>query len=240
MHTLKTLAFAAAMVIAAPAMAQSETRGTLLSINAQGVSEAAPDMATITVGVLASGRTAHEAQAENSRQMQALIGALHEQGIEDRDVQTASISVSPQFARRDNRRAITGYLASNSIRVRVRDLAATGRILDVVAAAGGDMANGIVLSFQDPDAQLDAARQDAIADATRRAHLYAQALGMRVQRVIAVSEPGASEQLMLTATLTTDALLNELPQAMVALPSPPIAPGEIVTRVSVNVTFELR
>lgn len=236
MHTLRAMAFAAAAVFAAPAMAQSETRGTLLSINAQGVSEAAPDMATITVGVLVSGRTAREAQAENSRQMQALIGALREQSLDDRDIQTASISVRPQFARRDNRRAISGYQASNSVRVRVRDLAATGRILDVVAAAGGDTASGVTLSFQDPAAQFDIARANAVAEARRRADLYARAFGLRVHRLIAVSEPGA-EQLALTATLTTDQLLNELPQI---IPATPISPGEIETRVSVNATFELR
>jgi len=246
MQALKVLAFVAEIGCAAPAMAQSEARGALLSVYAEGVSEAAPDMATITVGVLTSGRTAGAAQADNSQQMQRLSDSLRALGVADRDIQTASLTVSPQLTRRDNRRAITGYQAANSVRVRIRDLAASGRILDAVVAAGGDIANGMTLSFQNPAAQRDAARRNAIAEARHRAELYAEGLSMRVYRVIAISEPGAnaSEQLMLTATLTTDQLLQDLPQIAPSgsqtPPPPPIAPGEIETRANVSVTFELR
>lgn len=239
MHMLRTLAFAAAIAVAAPAMAQTETRATLLSVNAQGVVEAPPDMATITVGVVATGRTALAAQAENNRRMQALTDALRAEGLADRDIQTAYLSVSPQYARRDSQRAIAGYQASNSVRLRVRNLDNTGRILDAVVAAGGNTLNGLAFSFQDPDAQRDGARRNAVAEARRRADLYAEALGVRVHRVVSISEPGAgiSEQLVLTATLTTDSLLNDLPQVM---PAAPIAPGEIETHANVSVMFELR
>jgi uncharacterized protein YggE len=123
----------------------------------------------------------------------------------------------------------------------VRAIETTGRVLEAIVATGGNRVQRIVLSHQDPLAQLDIARRNAVAEARRRAELYASALGSRVVRVIEVSEPGAvrvgAEQLELTATLTTDDLLNDLPQI---IPEVPIVPGEVTTRVSVSVSFELR
>lgn len=234
MRILKVAAFIVLMGMAAPAAAQ-EQRGTVLNINAEGVSESRPDMATVSVGVVTTGRTVQAALEENSRRMTSLIETLRREGVADRDIQTASVSVHPQR----QQRVVANHRATNSVRVRVREVEATGRVVQAIVAAGGNTVEGVSLSHQDPDAQFDHARQAAIAEARRRADLYAEALGLRVVRAIEVTEEGAarpvSEQLELTATLTTDSLLNELPQVLV-----PIVPGEITTRSRVSVSFELR
>ncbi len=176
---------------------------------------------------------------ENHRRTTALVETLRREGVAERDLQTAYVSVSTQYANRTGRpTAITGYEATNSVRARIRNLDNMGQVIDQAVAAGGNVVNGISLSLQAPDVQRDSARRDAISKARARATLYAQALGMTVQRIVSVSEPGAggAEQLELTGTMTTDNLLNELPQAI----SAPILPGEIETRTTVNVTFELR
>jgi uncharacterized protein YggE len=224
------------VALAPPALAQ-EARGTVLNVNAEGLSEARPDLATITVGVMATGRPAQAALEDTSQRMTSLLETLRREGLAERDIQTASVTVGQQR----RQRVVTNYQANNSVRVRVRAIETTGRVLDAIVAAGGNRVERIVLSHQDPLAQLDAARRDAVAEARRRAEIYAAALGLRVVRVIEVSEPGAArvgaEQLELTATLTTDSLLDELPQI---IPSVPIVPGEITTRVSMSVSFELR
>jgi len=236
MQILKVAAFAVFAALASPAFAQ-ETRGTVLNVHAEGISEARPDLATITVGVVTTGRTAQAALEENSQRMAVLLETLRNEGLAERDIQTASVSVGQE---RRSRNA-AAYQASNSVRVRVRAIETTGRVLEAIVATGGNRVERIMLSHQDPLAQLDVARQNAVAEARRRAEIYAQALGLRVVRVIEVTEPGAarvgSEQLVLTATLTTDSLMNELPQVM---PDVPIVPGEISTRVSASVSFELR
>ena len=236
MQWFKVAAFAVFVGVAGPAMAQ-ETRGAVLNVNAEGISEARPDLATITVGVVTQGRTAPAALEENSARMARLLETLRREGVAERDIQTDSVSVSQQR----RQRVITAYQAANSVRVRVRAIETTGRVLEAIVATGGNRVERILLSHQDGLAQLDLARQSAIAEARRRAEIYAGALGLRVARVIEVSEPGAArvgaEQLELTATLTTDLLLNELPQI---LPAVPIVPGEVTTRVSVSVSFELR
>ncbi len=236
MQIFKVAAFAVFAAFASPAFAQ-EGRGTVLNVNAEGISEARPDLATISVGVITQGRTAQTALEENSQRMTRLLETLRHEGLAERDIQTDSVNVGQQR----RQRVITGYQATNSVRVRVRAIEATGQVLEAIVATGGNRVQRIVLSHQDPLAQLDIARRSAVAEARRRAELYASALGSRVVRVIEVSEPGAvrvgAEQLELTATLTTDSLLDELPQI---LPAVPIVPGEVTTRVSVSVSFELR
>ncbi|MEZ5960007.1 MAG: SIMPL domain-containing protein [Hyphomonadaceae bacterium] len=225
--------FAIFIALTSPVFAQ-ETRGSIININAEGISEASPDMATIRLGVTTTGRTAPLALEQNSQRVTSLMEALRAAGIAERDIQTSALSLHP--SRRE--RVVFGYRAVNAVTVRVRDVQATGRIVDAVVAAGGNTIERISFSFQDPAAQADVARRNALLEARRRADLYAQTLGLRVVRMIEMSEPGAVrsnvEQLELTATLTTDSLLDELPQII------PIAPGEVTTRASVSVSFEIR
>ncbi len=205
--------------------------GTLLSVSAEGQSDARPDMATINLGVTTEGQTAAAALAENARRMTALTQALRRAGVAERDIQTSNVSVYPQQQYVEGQQPrITGYQANNSVTAKVRNIDNTGRVIDAAVAAGGNTVNGVSFSHAEPDAQLDIARRDAIAEARRRAELYASALGMRVHRIVAVSEGGGYSPpvpMMVERMAAQDA-------------STPISPGVVETRVSVNVTFELR
>ncbi|WP_135211341.1 SIMPL domain-containing protein [Vitreimonas flagellata] len=214
--------------------AESAQHGTLLSVSAEGTSEARPDLATLNVGVTTEGQTAQAALQENSRRMAALTQALRRAGVAERDIQTSNVSVYPQQQYREGEPPlITGYQANNTVTAKVRNIENTGRVIDAAVAAGGNNINGVSFSHANPEAQLDIARRDAIAEARRRAELYASALNMRVVRVVAVSEGGGYSPPMPFA-------MSARMDASPAAPPPPIAPGEIETRVSVNVTFELR
>ena len=232
------VAAAFAVMMSAPIAAAQEPQvpvpaiqGTLLSVNAEGMVEGRPDMATVNLGVTTQGDTAQAALQENARRMQALTQALRRAGIAERDIQTSNVSVHPQQQYRENEPPlITGYQASNSVTAKVRNIDNTGRVIDAAVRAGGNTVNGVYFSYQDPDAQMDAARRDAIAEARQRAELYAGALNMRVVRIVAVQESGAFSPPMPMAV--------RMEAAQDA--STPIAPGQIETRVNVNVTFELR
>lgn len=233
-------AMMAAMAIATPAAAQQQPtaphmhqiEGALLSVSAEGRVESAPDMATISLGVVTEGRTAAEAMAENARRMTGLTQALRRAGVAERDIQTTNVSVNPQYAYVENQPPrVTGYQANNQVTARVRNLSNVGRVIDAAVAAGGNTVNGISFSHADPDAQLNAARREAAQEARARADLYAQAFGMRVHRIVAISEGGGYTPPMpmpMMARMEADAVAT------------PVAPGEISTSVSVNVTFELR
>ncbi len=235
-------AAAAATVLAAmattPAAAQQaehavhHIEGTVLQVAAEGRVESAPDMATISLGVMTEGQTAAAAMAENARRMNALTQALRRAGVAERDIQTSNLSVNPQYVYAENQPPrVTGYQANNQVTVRVRNLDNTGRVIDAAVAAGGNTVNGISFSHADPEAQLDAARRAAAQNARRRADLYAQAFGMRVHRVIAISESGGYAPPMPMPVMAR----MELSDA-----ATPVAPGEITTNVSVSVTYELR
>lgn len=238
MKMLLAAAIAAMLAFAAtPVSAQVEppaaVQGTMLSVNAEGMVSGRPDMATINLGVQTEGQTAQAALQENARRMASLTQALRRAGVAERDIQTSNVSVWPQQQHRNNEPPlITGYQANNSVTARVRNIDNTGRVIDAAVAAGGNTVNGVSFSYQDPDMQLDAARREAIAEARRRAELYANALGMRVVRVIAVQEAGAYAP---PVPMPMAARMEGMDAANTA-----ISPGEIETRVTVNVTFELR
>lgn len=240
--TKAAFVFAAFAGFATPMNAAAQTpppppleapRGTLLQINADGSSEARPDLATINLGVTTEGQTAQAALQENARRMTALTQALRRAGVAERDIQTSNVSVHPQQQYREGQEPlITGYQANNTVNARVRNVNNLGRVIDAAVAAGGNTIHGVSFSHAEPEAQLDAARRDAIAEARRRADLYANALNMRVVRIVAVSEGGGYSppipmSMMAARNMAQDA-------------STPISPGEIETRASVSVTFELQ
>ncbi|MBC7769218.1 MAG: SIMPL domain-containing protein [Phycisphaerales bacterium] len=234
-------AFAVMATFAAPQLAAAQeegqahahgVQGTLLSVSADGSSEARPDMATINLGVTTDGQTAQAALQENARRMTSLTQALRRAGIAERDIQTSNVSVNPQQQYRENEPPlITGYQANNTVTARIRNVNNVGRVIDAAVASGGNTIHGVSFSHADQEAQLDIARRDAIAEARRRAELYANALGMRVHRIVAVQEGGGYAPPMPMAMARMETAQDA---------STPISPGEIETRVSVNVTFELR
>jgi uncharacterized protein YggE len=184
-------------VAALPAAAQQEARpvlldGTVLDISATGTSTRVPDLAVIQAGVVTQAATAAEALQQNNAQMARVLDALRKAGVAERDIQTARIGLSPQYRYADNKPpVITGYQASNQLSVRFRDVAKSGAILDALVAVGANDISGPNLTIDKPEAALDEARMDAIKQARARAALYAQAAGLKVDRILAISESGA-------------------------------------------------
>jgi hypothetical protein len=205
--------------------------GTRLDVVATGEVNRVPDIARITAGVITTAPSATAALEQNSKQMAAVRAALKRAGIADRDIQTSSINLFPDY-RHDERGAnptLIGYRASNEVTVRFRDIANTGKILDALVAQGANQINGPMLSIDKPEAALDEARTAAIANARRRAELYARALGKRVGRVLAVSEGGMNPYGRggMVQAVSRDSATNM------------IEPGEQTLAVSLVVTFEL-
>lgn len=168
--------------------------GTVLDVSATGKVELAPDIATIRAGVTTQASTAAAALKENAERMAAVIRALRGAGIAARDLSTSNVSLQPQYRYGENQPpVVTGYQAANSVSVRFRDIARAGGVLDVLVKAGANQIDGPAMSLAAPEAALDAARQDAVKRARARAELYAQAAGMRVERIVAIDEAGEND-----------------------------------------------
>lgn len=226
--------------ISAPAAAQAvgvvqPIAGTRLDIVATGEVTRVPDIAIISAGVVTRSATATGAISENAARMERVRAALRRAGIADRDIQTSSISLNPEYRYDQNRPpALTGYTASNQLSVRFRDIRETGKILDTLVAQGANQINGPSLTIDKPEAAYDEARLKAIVNGRARADLYARALGMKVTRILVVSESGGAYPVpppmpvMMAEARGMDAAQTKLD------------PGEQKLQVSVTMSFELR
>jgi uncharacterized protein YggE len=125
--------------------------------------------------------------------MERVIAALKRSGIADRDIQTSSINLNPEYRYEENKPPqLVGYSASNQVTIRFREIRNSGRILDALVAEGSNQINGPTMTIEHPEEALDEARAKAVAAGRARAELYARALGKRVARVILVSESTSS------------------------------------------------
>jgi uncharacterized protein YggE len=226
---------AALLAAAAPAAAAAQTEaplhGTRLDIVATGEVSSVPDLARIGAGVVTAAPTASAAVEQNARQMGAVRAALKRAGIADRDIQTSTLSLSPDYREQTANAApqIAGYRATNEVTVTFRDIGASGRILDALVGQGANQINGPTLGVEHPEPALDEARVKALAAARARADLYARAAGKRVVRIVSIGEAGT-------------ALPGPRPMyrmAAAAQDATSIDPGLQTLSVSLNVTFEL-
>ena len=222
-----------ALLLAGPAFAADSlpVSGTRLEISATGTVTRTPDVATIGAGVVTQAPAAGDAMAANARQMNATIAALKKAGVADRDIQTRSISLNPQYRYGDNKPPVlTGYQAANHVTVRLRDIAKAGAVLDALVAAGANQIDGPNFSVDKPEEALDEARTEALKTARARAELYAKAAGLRVSRIVRISENGSAQPpaprpfVMAAARKEADT---------------PVASGEQDLSVTLSVTFEL-
>lgn len=240
-HTLSsrilTLAFTAVLATGLAMTASAQTPptiandGTLLSISAEAKVTRTPDIATLSTGVVTQAAEANAALRQNTEQMTKVVAAIKAAGIAERDVQTTGISINPQYRYAENQPpTITGYQASNTLNVKVRDIAKLGKVLDTLVAVGANQINGPSFEIDNPDEAYDEARVAAIKKAQSRAELYAKSLGLRVRRMVSISEgggynqPGPVPMMKMAAMESADA---------------PVSPGESSLTASINVVFEL-
>ncbi len=164
-----------------------------ITVTATGTSEAEPDTARITSGVTTEADTARAAMDANSQTMAKLIAGLKDAGIEARDIQTSNLNVSPRYdnsQRREGPPAVVGYQVSNDVSILVRDLEKLGSILDQAITLGANQMRGLSFEVSKAETLRDAARTEAIANARRRAELYAKSAGASVGKVLDIAEGG--------------------------------------------------
>jgi uncharacterized protein YggE len=236
-HTWLALVLGAAS-LAAPAAAQQTVpiaqtiAGTRLDISATGEATRIPDVAIISAGVVTRATTATEAISQAAARMDRVRSALARAGIAPRDIQTSSINLNPEYRYENNQPPqLVGYSATNQLTVRFRDIRNSGKILDALVREGANQINGPTLTIDQPDAALDEARAKAVAVGRARAELYARSLGMRVVRLVSVSEGGGNY-----------APPPPMPMAMQARGErdTAIEPGEQKLQVTLSMVFELQ
>lgn len=239
---MKKLLLAAALgAVCAPsaALAQSALNitqtigGTRLDISATGEVTRVPDVAIISAGVVTRAATASEAMRENANRMERVIAALKRAGVADRDIQTSSLNLNPDYRYQENQAPqITGYSASNQLTIRFRDIRNSGKILDALVAEGANQINGPSLTIDQPQAAQDEARARAVAMGRARADLYARSLGMRVVRLVSVSESGGY--------FAPPPPMAERSDMAMSVSKTQVVPGEQKLQVTLAMVYELQ
>lgn len=243
---MRALSLAAlALALASPATAQVPApatpapmvlrEGTLLTVTAEARAESAPDLAVMTAGVNTNAATATEAMRLNAQRMQSVIAALQRAEVAKRDIQTSGLTLQPQYDYREQQPPrLVGYQALNQVEVRLRELDRIGPVLDALVAAGANQVSGPDFQLDDPDRALDAARIEAVKKARARADLYAQSLGMRVARVLQLSEALITQPPPYPMPVMRQAAMEA------ADASTPVAPGQVRLTTNITMLFELQ
>jgi uncharacterized protein YggE len=224
---------ALAVLLAFNPAAADDGMKRFVAVQGSGSVTATPDQAHVNTGITTKADTARQALDANNAAMARLMAALKQAGIEEKDIRTSNFNVSPWYEPyvRNRPRVIGGYQASNQVRVRVRDLAKLGGILDAVVTAGSNRVNGVQFDIAEPEALMDDARRKAVADAKRRATLYAEAAGAKLGRVVSINEQATHfpRPFMVQADSLRSAKAAEVP----------VSPGTQEISATVSVRFEL-
>jgi len=232
------LASAALGLTALPAVAQVYSGERIPTISLTGTGDAMidPDMAHVSAGVVTQAATAAEALRLNAAAMEAVFAELRGAGVEERDIQTSSVSINPVYAPQTEDRAdgprIIAYRADNQVNVVVRDLDRLGPAIDALVEAGANNVGNVRFDREDPSAAEDEARREAIQGAMETARLYADAGGFRLGRILSVSEIQGYRPMPMAMAA---------PQREMAFDaaSTPTAPGQLNIEMQVNVEVEI-
>jgi hypothetical protein len=223
------VAIAAVTLLSAPALAQG-TPPAMISVTGEATISVAPDQAQIDGGATSEAKTAKEASDANNSAMGKVLLALKGAGIDEKDYQTSRLSLQPQSApnRTGGPPAIVSYRASNRVTIRLRDVTKVANVIDVLVGAGANEIGGINFVVSQASKLLDEVREQAVADARRKATLYAKAAGVELGAPLSISEesaPGPAPYRKMSAGVAASA---------------PVAQGEETLSVTVNVSWAIK
>ncbi len=214
-------------------------------VSGQGKISLEPDLALLNVGVETTGRTVAEANGKAAEAMDAIVAALRGRGLEDKDIQTRSFNVFPQYEYREvtesgfrtNRQILVGYRVSNTAAIKIRDLDAVGEIIDEVATAGGDSTriNGISFTVEDTSPMMDELRALAVGDVMDKAEDFARLSGVGLGRLVFISESSAGRPIVQDFAAPRMAFAESAISA-----STPIIGGDLELTLNVQAVFAIQ
>jgi uncharacterized protein YggE len=245
----------AALAWGAPAVAQLQPGASLnelattpvVRVNISENLRTPPDEASLTAGTQAKAPTATAAVAANKIKTEKLLATIRGAGIRDRDIQTQGIQLSTDY-RWDaepngrGRQTLVGYIASNSVQIKTRDIGALTGLLDAITGAGADSVYGPTFGISDPAPLRREARVRAMARGAAEAGEYARNNGFSRVRLLSVEEG--------TSYRGTDIVVTGSRISNLSAPPPPpppaperdggiVAPGQIETGVSLNLLYRM-
>ena len=214
-------------------------------VSGEGSVALEPDLALLNIGVEATAATVAEARAQAAEAMGSIVRAVKTLGLADRDIQTRSFNIFPQYdreevviaGRRTGRQVLVGYRVSNTATIKIRDLEEIGTIIDDVAEAGGDATriNGINFTIEDPKPFMTSLREVAVADALAKAQQFASLTQVTLGRLVFITEAGGG------VPVVKDFARQAFAEGAVLASSPTsISGGELELRMTVQAVFAIQ
>jgi len=233
---LLPIGLAALLMAPVPAALAQQAPAPRIVVVGEGESAIAPDLALVSLTVMREAATAREALDGANSAMAAVISAMKAAGIADRDVQTGGLQISPRynFTNKPDGTQIAelvGYQVSNTLSLRVRDLAKTGEIIDKAVSLGVNQGGGITFTNEDPSKALTEARKRAVDDAVAKARTLSEAAGVGLGRPVEILDQNFSAPPMPIAAKSFAARADA---------AVPVEAGENAYRIQVTMTFELK
>jgi uncharacterized protein YggE len=228
--TILAAAVAAGTLLAVPARAQTEPPA-MISVTGEAQVSVPPDLAHIDGGVTSEAKTAREASEANNAAMGKVLLALKGAGIDEKDYQTSRLSLQPQnsSSKPGGPSTIVGYRASNRVTIRLRDIAKLANVIDTLVGAGANEIGGINFTVSQASKLLDEAREQAIADARRKAEIYARAAGVTLGAPLSITEGGAPGPILYRRVAVP-----------MAVSGAAVAQGEETLQVTVSVSWAIK
>ena len=221
-------AIAVGTLLGAPALAQTAPPA-MISVTGEATVSVPPDLAQIDAGDTSEAKTAREASDANNAAMAKVLAALKTAGLADKDYQTSRLSLQPQYPpNRSGPAPIVGYHASNHVTIRLHDVTKIASVIDTLVAAGANDIGGINFTVSQASKLLDDAREQAMADARRKAEIYAKAAGVTLGAPLSIVEG------------STPAPIPYRRMAAGMAAAPPVAQGEETLQVTVAVSWAIK
>ena len=233
-HMPIAAALAATSLAMTPALAQMPQAELppAISVSGEASVSAPPDLAMIDAGVASDAKTAREAAEANNAAMAKVLQALKGANIEDKDYQTSRLSLQPQYApNRPGQQTVVGYRASNRVTIKLHDVGKVAGVIDTLVGAGANDIGNVYFTVAEPSKLLDQAREKAVADARRKAEIYAKAAGGTLGSPLSISEDGTPTPMFRVKTLAAP---------MAAATPTPVAQGEETLSVTVSVIWGIK
>jgi uncharacterized protein YggE len=204
----------------------------VVTLSVTGIARAKPDRAMLNAGVQTKAVSAADAMAQNAKQMQSVLAALKGKGVADKDIQTSSVSLNQDYEYGEKGQIFKGYIANNSVTVRMKDIGKIGSVLDTLVNAGATNVSGPSFMVEDDSALTEKARLDAMQQAVKLSAFYAKTAGFAKARLLSISE--------------VQEMVGPMPMANMKAVSDagggantPIEPGEVASQINITVRYAL-
>ena len=220
--------------VASPSQPVAQVAGypyDVIQVSGRGTATGTPDIANLALGVSVTDKTVAGAKATADASVQAILTALKDNGVADKDRTTSGFSVYPAYDYTDQGRVLRGYEVDYNLKVTVRSIETTGAVIDAAITAGGDnvVFDSLVYSFSDTSAMESKARQAAVTDMRGKAAEMARFSGRQLGPLMVISESPVAEAF--------DAVREF---AALAYDSSSFAVGEEEISITVYGVYELR